>query len=112
VDGVMLGRAAYHTPGLLGEADRRLFGEGSEVTAAEAVAAYLPYVRSELARGTHLAAMTRHMLGLFHGQPGARSWRRILTVEGAKPGAGVEVIGQGLAAIAEAAAARREAVAA
>jgi tRNA-dihydrouridine synthase A len=112
VDGVMLGRAAYHTPGLLGEADRRLFGEGSEVTAAEAVAAYLPYVRSELARGTHLAAMTRHMLGLFHGQPGARSWRRILTVEGAKPGAGVEVIGQGLAAIAEAAATRREAVAA
>jgi tRNA-dihydrouridine synthase A len=60
----------------------------------------------------HLAAMTRHMLGLFHGQPGARSWRRILTVEGAKPGAGVEVIERGLAAIAEAAERRSEAVAA
>ena len=103
VDGVMLGRAAYHTPGLLGEADRRLFGEGADVSPQAAVAAFLPYVRAELAKRTHLAAMTRHMLGLFHGQPGARSWRRILTVEGAKAGAGVEVIERGLAAIAEAA---------
>jgi tRNA-dihydrouridine synthase A len=112
VDGVMLGRAAYHTPGLLGEADRLLFGAGEDVTPANAVAAYLPYVRAELARGTHLAAMTRHMLGLFHGQPGARSWRRILTVEGAKPGAATEVIQRGLAAIADAAEQRSEAVAA
>jgi tRNA-dihydrouridine synthase A len=112
VDGVMLGRAAYHQPGLLGEADRRLFGAGPDVTPEAAVAAYLPYVRAELARGTHLAAMTRHMLGLFHGRPGARSWRRILTVEGAKPGAGVEVIERGLAALDEAAERTREAVAA
>ena len=112
VDGVMLGRAAYHTPGLLGEADRRLFGAGEDVTPQAAVAAYLPYVRAELARGTHLAAMTRHMLGLFHGKPGARAWRRILTVEGAKAGAGIEVIERGLAALAEAAEARRETVAA
>ena len=49
--------------------------------------------------GVHLAAMTRHMLGLFHGQPGARAWRRILTVEGVKPGAGVEVIEHALAAV-------------
>ena len=110
VDGVMLGRAAYHTPGLLGEADRRLFGEpGPDVTPDAAVAAYLPYVRAELARGTHLAAMTRHMLGLFHGRPGARTWRRILTVEAARGGAGVEVIERGLAALAEAEARRREA---
>jgi tRNA-dihydrouridine synthase A len=112
VDGVMLGRAAYHQPGLLGEADRRLFGAGPDVTPEAAVAAYLPYVRAELARGTHLAAMTRHMLGLFHGRPGARTWRRILTVEGAKPGAGVEVIERGLAALDEAAGRTREAVAA
>jgi tRNA-dihydrouridine synthase A len=111
VDGVMLGRAAYHTPGLLGEVDRRFFGAAEDVTPAAAVAAYLPYVRAELAAGTHLAAMTRHMLGLFHGCPGARAWRRILTVEGAKTGAGVEVIEQALAALAEAAE-RREAVAA
>jgi tRNA-dihydrouridine synthase A len=109
VDGVMLGRAAYHTPGVLGEADRRLFGEGADVTAQAAVAGYLPYVRAELAKGTHLAAMTRHMLGLFHGQPGARTWRRILTVEGAKSAAGVEVIQRALEALAEA---RRETVAA
>ena len=103
VDGVMLGRAAYHTPELLGEVDRRFFAEGADVTAEAAVAAYLPYVRAELACGTHLAAMTRHMLGLFHGKPGARAWRRILTVEGAKPSAGAEVIERGLDALAEAA---------
>jgi tRNA-dihydrouridine synthase A len=103
VDGVMLGRAAYHTPEVLGEVDRRCFGESADVTAEAAVAAYLPYVRAELARGTHLAAITRHMLGLFHGRPGARAWRRILTVEGAKSSAGVEVIERGLDALADAA---------
>jgi tRNA-dihydrouridine synthase A len=100
VDGVMLGRAAYHTPALLGEADARLFGAGEEVGPAEAVARYRPYVARQLAAGTHLAAMTRHMLGLFHGRPGARAWRRILTVEGVKPGAGLEVIDRALAAVA------------
>jgi len=99
VDGVMLGRAAYHTPALLGEADARLFGEGETVDPAEAVARFRPYVARELARGTHLAGITRHMLGLFHGRPGARAWRRILTVEGVKPGAGLEVIDRALAAV-------------
>jgi len=112
VDGVMLGRAAYHEAGLLGEADRRVFDDGADVAPEEAVARYLPYVRAELARGTHLAAMTRHMLGLFHGRPGARAWRRILTVEGAKPGAGVEVIERGLAALRQAAERLNEAEAA
>ena len=99
VDGVMLGRAAYHTPGILGEVDRRLFGEGRDVDSAQAVAVYLPYVEEQLARGVHLAAMTRHMLGLFHGERGARTWRRILTVDSIKPGAGVEVIERALAAV-------------
>jgi tRNA-dihydrouridine synthase A len=99
VDGVMLGRAAYHDPGILGEVDRRLFGSGEDVSAFEAVEAYLPYVEAQLSRGVHLAAMTRHMLGLFHGRPGARTWRRILTVEGVKAGAGVEVIGRALDAV-------------
>jgi len=112
VDGVMLGRAAYHTPGLLGEADRRFFAATADVSPEAAVAVYLPYVRAELARGTHLAAMTRHMLGLFHGRAGARAWRRILTVEGAKPGAGIDVIERGLAALAEAAERRSDPVAA
>lgn len=99
VDGVMLGRAAYHTPAILGEVDARLFGSGDVLSAAEAVARYRPYVARELEKGTHLAAMTRHMLGLFHGAPGARTWRRILTVEGVKPGAGLEVIDAALAAV-------------
>ncbi|THD61429.1 tRNA dihydrouridine(20/20a) synthase DusA [Phenylobacterium sp.] len=99
VDGVMLGRAAYHTPGLLGEADRRLFGVGETVGAVQAVERYRPYIARELAAGTHLAAMTRHMLGLFHGLAGARTWRRILTVEGVKPGAGLEVVDAALAAV-------------
>jgi len=100
VDGVMLGRAAYHTPGPLGEVDARFFGAAETLDPFEAVRRYRPYVARELARGTHLAAMTRHMLGLFHGAPGARTWRRILTVEGVKPGAGLEVIDAALAAVA------------
>ena len=100
VDGVMLGRAAYHTPSILGAVDRRLFGAKSpEITAFDAVQAYLPYVRRALADGVHLAAMTRHMLGLFHGMPGARSWRRILSVEGACAGAAVSVIERALDAV-------------
>lgn len=99
VDGVMLGRAAYHTPSILGEVDARVFGEGEVASPFEAVARYRAYVARELERGTHLAAMTRHMLGLFHGAPGARTWRRILTVEGVKAGAGLEVIDRALTAV-------------
>src|SRR5205807_1140655 len=104
VDGVMLGRAAYHEPAILGEVDRQVFGQaGGDVTPFEAVARYRPYIARELARGTHLAAMTRHMLGLMHGRPGARTWRRVLTVEGARPGAGLDVVDRALDAVAEAA---------
>jgi tRNA-dihydrouridine synthase A len=100
LDGVMLGRAAYHDPGILGQVDRLVFGEDNEdVSAFEAVEAYLPYVRSQLASGVHLAAMTRHMLGLFHGRPGARTWRRVLTVESVKAGSGVDVIERALEAV-------------
>jgi tRNA-dihydrouridine synthase A len=109
VDGVMLGRAAYHDAGLLGEADRRLFGgAGADVDAVAAVARYRPHMIAELARGTSLAALVRPMLGLFAGQPGARMWRRILTVEGARRGAGLEVVDQALEAIAQASARRLE----
>jgi len=107
VDGVMMGRAAYHQPEILGAVDRRLFGASSiDVTSSGAVEAYLPYVRAELARGIHLAAMTRHMLGLFHGLPGARTCRRILTVEGARPGADIGVIERALDAVRTASSAR------
>jgi tRNA-dihydrouridine synthase A len=99
VDGVMLGRAAYHTPAILSAVDPVIFGEGEAIGPLEAVERYRPYVAARLAEGVHLAAMTRHMLGLFHGLPGARTWRRILTVEGVKPGAGLEVIDAALAAV-------------
>jgi tRNA-dihydrouridine synthase A len=100
LDGAMLGRAAYHEPAILGEADRLLFDPSAPmVTPEEAVRAYRPYLAAELARGTHLYAMVRHMLGLFHGRPGARTWRRILTVEGVKAGSGLEVVDQALEAV-------------
>ena len=103
VDGVMLGRAAYHEPAILGSVDRRVFGaSGGDVSAFEAVERFLPYVRDELATGTRLAAMTRHMLGLFHGARGARAWRRTLTVDSIAEGAGVEVIERALEAIRQA----------
>ncbi|MBD8893399.1 tRNA dihydrouridine(20/20a) synthase DusA [Roseibium litorale] len=100
LDGMMLGRAAYHTPQILGEADRRIYGKDvQDVSPWQAVEAYLPYVEEQLSKGVKLARMTRHMLGLFHGRPGARSWRRILTVEAIRPDAGIEVIQQALAAV-------------
>lgn len=95
-DGVMLGRAAYHTPGLLAEVDPRLFGEGAGVDVLDALEAYRPYMAAQLAQGVGFYAMARHMLGLFSGQPGARAWRRILTVEGVKDGAGLEVLDRAL----------------
>jgi tRNA-dihydrouridine synthase A len=99
VDGVMLGRAAYHEPGILGAVDSRLFGEAAVIGPGEAVERYRAYMGRALARGVRLQAMTRHMLGLFHGQPGARAWRRILTVDSHAPGAGLEVIDRALAAV-------------
>ena len=100
VDGVMLGRAAYHTPAILADVDRRFFGAGEAGREPhEAVLAMLPYIAAELARGARLSHITRHMLGLFHGPPGARAWRRILSVGAVQPGAGLEVVLEALAAI-------------
>ncbi|MCB1498491.1 MAG: tRNA dihydrouridine(20/20a) synthase DusA [Bauldia sp.] len=103
VDGVMIGRAAYHTPDILADVDRRFFGDaGAGRSPRDAVLAMLPYVEEVLADGGRLAHVTRHMLGLFHGQPGARQWRRILSVEAVRPNAGSEVILKALAALDEA----------
>lgn len=99
VDGVMLGRAAYHGPGLLGRVDLALDGESAVVEPGAAVERYRPYLARRLASGTPLAAMSRHMLGLFAGRPGARAWRRILTVEAARSGAGLDVLDHALSAV-------------
>lgn len=112
VDGVMLGRAAYHEPALLGQVDRRIFGGEADAGPFEALEAYRPYMEAQLAAGVHLPAITRHMLGLMHGLPGARAFRRILTVESIRPGAGIEVLDQAIEAVRDAMAAsqaRREA---
>ena len=102
VDGVMLGRAAYHDPGLLGQVDRRVFGEGVDVTPMVAVEAYRPYIAAQLSAGAPLHAMTRHMLGLFAGRPGARTWRRVLSTGAVSDGAGLEVLDRALEAVAPA----------
>ena len=98
LDGVMVGRAAYHDPGLLMRVDGELFGEAPPVADQfEAVEAYEAYIAARLSEGVRLADMTRHMLGLFAGMPGARSWRRHLATEAVKKGAGLEVLRDALA---------------
>jgi len=93
VDGVRMGRAAYREPWRLLAVDPALFGEPAPCgSAKEAALAIIPYVERELARGTRLNAVTRHMLGLFNGVPGARAFRRHLAGEGVKPGAGIAVL--------------------
>ena len=100
LDGVMLGRAAYQNPGLLLDVDARVFGvAGPAESVAAAVEGYFPYIETRLREGVHLHAMTRHMLGLFHGQPGARAWRRMLSQRAVMPGAGLEVVREALAAV-------------
>src|SRR5262249_27970936 len=82
VDGVMLGRAAYKSPALLAGGARLFFGDSAPSPLASAVLeAMLDYTAAELARGTKLSAITRHMTGLVNGLPGARRFRRLLTEE-------------------------------
>ena len=93
VDGVMLGRAAYQEPWLLADVDFRLFGAPNPVESRkQALGAFMPYVEGELGRGVPLSAMSRHVLGLFNGLPGARAFRRHLSEAAHRPGAGVEVL--------------------
>jgi tRNA-dihydrouridine synthase A len=93
VDGVMLGRAPYKSPALLAGVDGLFFEDpGSSRPASAVLEAMLDYTAAELARGTKLSAITRHMTGLLNGLPGARRFRRLLTEQSVKPGAGLEVL--------------------
>jgi tRNA-dihydrouridine synthase A len=93
LDGVMFGRAAYHQPtDILAQADRRIFGVGKDSNAEQAVVAILPYIEAHLSAGGRLHQITRHMLGLFAGRPGARGWRRMLSEGATRPGAGPELV--------------------
>ena len=100
LDGVMLGRAAYQTPALLLDVDPLLFGEEAPLASApEALEALMPYLEKVVADGYSPHAVTRHVLGLFQGQPGARAFRRHLSTEAVRPNAEAAVLTEALAFI-------------
>jgi tRNA-dihydrouridine synthase A len=100
VDGVMMGRAAYQEPWRLSAIDPALFGESARFASPKAAAeALVPYIERELARGTRLHAISRHVLGLFRGLPGARAFRRHLATEALKPAAGLATFRAALALV-------------
>ncbi len=98
VDGVMLGRAAYHSPAMLAEVDARFFG-GEAVALEPAVAAYVAYAEEQLAKRVPLHALTKPMLGLFNGRPGARLFRRHLSENVTRRSAGIEVLRDAMALV-------------
>lgn len=100
VDGAMLGRAAYHTPGCLADADRRIYGAPDAPPDWDALcAAMCAYAERHIAAGGRLGHVTRHMVGLFHGRPGARRYRQILSTDANRPGAGPEVLRSAFAGV-------------
>jgi tRNA-dihydrouridine synthase A len=100
VDGVMLGRVAYQEPWRLLSADPELFGEPApHATMKDVLEAMMPYIETELARGTRLHSITRHFVGAFHGVRGARGFRRYLAENGVKPTAGVNTLREAIALV-------------
>jgi tRNA-dihydrouridine synthase A len=99
-DGAMLGRAAYHTPGILAEVDSVIFGAPLEAVDFAAVIDIMAgYAARHIELGGRLAHVARHMVGLFHGLPGARRYRQILSTDATRPGAGPEVLHAAFAAV-------------
>ncbi len=97
IDGVALGRAAYHDPYLLAEVDRRLFGDSAPAPSRRAVLeALIPYAERHLRQGGRLNNIARHILGLYHGRPRARAFRRHLSEHAPRDGAGIEVLREAL----------------
>lgn len=99
VDGVMLGRAAYHNAGLLADVDREFFGQDSEVDWANVRDAMMEHAGRHIASGGRLIHVTRHMVGLFHGQPGARRFRQILSGGAGREDADPELIAEAFACV-------------
>jgi len=97
VDGVMMGREAYHNPYILAEVDQRFYNSDKKIlTRFEIIEALYPYIEKELAKGTRLHSISRHILGLFNGLPGAKKWRRYISENAPPATAGIDVIKQGL----------------
>jgi tRNA-dihydrouridine synthase A len=99
LDGVMIGRAAYHDPAVVLIGADALWGDAFAPDAFAAAEAMRPYIADHLAAGGRLHQITRHMLGLFAGRPGARAWRRLLSEGARRPGTGLEVYGAALAEV-------------
>ena len=99
LDGVMIGRAAYHDPGATLIGADVLWGEDDHLDAFQVVEAMRPYIAQHLQDGGRIHHITRHMLGLFTGRPGARGWRRVLSEGASRPGAGLELIDAALAQV-------------
>lgn len=105
VDGTMMGRAIYHDPYLLATADSAVFGEVDQgLSRHEVVQAMLPYISERMGLGRSLKSITRHLLGLFQGQPGAKAWRRYLSENAHLKGARIEIVEQALALVPDASA--------
>lgn len=100
IDGVMMGRAIYHDPYVLAQADRILFDDQHAVLSRhEIIQAMMPYIEQRMSQGRPIKSITRHLLGIFQGQPGARAWRRHLSENAHLKGSGIEVIVDALALV-------------
>ncbi len=102
LDGVMIGRAAYHTPAILADVDAVIFDGAAGPDPVAVVDRMIPYIEAHLADGGRLHQITRHMLGLFHGRPGARGWRRVLSEGAHRDGAGIGLLQEAVAQVTEA----------
>lgn len=97
VDGVMMGREVYHNPYILSDVDQRFFGSSSPVlTRLEIIDLLFPYIQQEISKGTRLHSISRHILGLFNGRPGAKKWRRYISENAPRADADENVIKQAL----------------
>lgn len=102
VDGVMVGREAYQNPYMMASVDALVFADPHPVPSRhDVVRQMIPYIEQELAKGNHLSHITRHMLGLFQGLSGARRWRRYLSENSCRPGAGIDVLLAAMASVPE-----------
>ena len=98
VDGVMLGRAAYQNPYILADVDRRIFGDiSAAATRGEALSKLIPYAARHIQNGGRLSNITRHILGVYHGQPRGRAFRRLLSERATHPSATVDVLQDAIA---------------
>ena len=102
VDGVMVGREAYHNPYLLMQVDNAIYGHASDVLSRKQVLQqYFSYVEDQIKQGSHLKHMSRHLLGLFQGQTGAKAWRRHISENAHKEGVGIELLQEAMAMVVE-----------